>query len=130
MIFLANKLKSLHVYIICNNRQIKQYDIIATKKFNINDETYVVKDTCCYLKKIKGQYKEITFYIEGNPNPFDLSKNKNEGLRTEELDSYIGGDIFNILIECQEQQDRSKHILQLAGIVFFFGLMHFISMFF
>ena len=126
----TNKLKNLHVYILCNNRQIKEFDVSATRKFNIENETYVIKDKCCYFKMIDGIYKEISFYIEGNPNPFNLNDVKeNKGLDEKELDRYVGADLFNIILECQKT-DRSKYILQLVSIVFIFSLISFISTFF
>lgn len=114
---MKQKLKPIHIYIICSN-QIKEYDILASRKFNIEDETYVIKKNCCYLKKVNGEVTSVSFYIESNPNPFDLNDTENNvGLTSVELDKYIGGDIFNILNECQNQNDRSKFTFQLVVFV-------------
>lgn len=122
-------LKNLHVYIFCNNKQIKEYDILATKKFNVEDETYVIKNDCCYFKTIDNVLREVIFYVEGNPNPFKLEdKKENYGLSSDELDNYIAGDIFNIIIECQEENDKSKYVFNIALIVLALGIIDFISM--
>lgn len=123
----TNKLKDITVYVICNNKQIKEYEINASRKFNIDDETYVIKNDCCYIKKINNVFKEIAFYVEGNPNPFKIDKHMNNiGLTSNELDNYIASDIFNIIIECQ-QQDKSKYTFQLVMIVFIFGVINFFT---
>ena len=122
----TNKLKEVRVYIICNNRQIKQFDVNASRKFNIKDETYVIKESRCYLKKFENEYKEVSFYIEGNPNPLKLEPNYvNEGLTQTELDGFIGADLFNILVECQEA-DRSRYIFQMVILTFGFGFLTFL----
>lgn len=127
---IKGKIKALHVYIMCNNNQVKEYDVIASRKFNIGDETYVIKEKCCYLKKIGDVIKEVAYYFETNPNPFNL-KNiaKNYGLNEKELDKYIGGDLHHILMECQNQ-DRSKYIFPATCFVFALGVITFISNFF
>lgn len=126
----VNKTRNLIAYIVGKNHQIKEFHTDATRKFNINDETYVIKGNCCYFKEINGQLEQIAFYIEGNPNPFDMKTlQKNTGLTSDELENYIGGDIFNILIECQSE-DRSKYIIQLVVVVFVLALIQFAMTFF
>lgn len=126
----TNKPKPLTVYIICKNKQKKEYDIFATRKFNIDDETYVIKEKCCYLKKMENNVKEFSLYNQGNPNPIELKeKFKNMGLTSNELDSYIAGDIFNIIAECQ-QNDRSKYVLGIAITLLAFAVINFVSGFF
>lgn len=126
----TSKSKPLTVFIICKNTTIKEYDIFATRKFNLQDETYVVKEKCCYQKNIDGEIKLVSYYNQGNPNPIKLKKGfKNIGLTSNELDSYISADIFNIIAECQ-QNDRSKYILGIVGILFIFAFINFMSTFF
>jgi len=126
----TNKTRHMIAYILCKNNQIKEYHTDATRKFNLEDETYVVKGSCCYRKKINGIYEQVSYYVQGNPNPFDLRKiEKNVGLSCEELDSFIDADLFNILIECQ-QNDKSKYVLGLVVLIFVLNFVNFISMFF
>lgn len=125
-----NKNKEVNIYIFCKNKQIKEYYVNASRKFNIEDETYVIKEKCCYLRQFEDGFKLVSFYVEGNPNPFDLRNiEKNKGLNKKELDGYIAGDIFNILIECQEE-DRRPMILHLTAFVFVLSFISFILMFF
>ena len=122
----TQKTRSIFVYILCNN-QLMEYKVHATRKFNIDDETYVIKSKCCYFKKINEVYELVSYYVEGNPNPFRLDNvNGNTGLTPDELDSYISGDMFNILIECQEE-DKKKYTLQLVGVVFAIAVIQFIA---
>ena len=122
----TQKSRSIYVYILCNN-QLMEYRVNASRKFNIDDETYVIKPKCCYFKQINGVYELVSYYVEGNPNPFKLDDTGgNKGLTEDELDSYISGDMFNILIECQEE-DKKKYIIQLAGVCTAIAIIQFIA---
>jgi hypothetical protein len=124
----TNKMKELTAIIFCKNKQIKQYHVVASKKFNIEDETYVVKRNCCYLMEDEmGKLHEYALYYESNPNPFNLDElGKNDGLTENEIDAYIGADLFNILNECQ-QIDKSKYMIHLVIIVFGLSVIEFIT---
>lgn len=125
----TNKSRNMIAYILCN-KQLKEFRINATRKFNVNDETYVIKSDCCYFKKVDGILEMISFYVEGNPNPFKLEDyNNNIGLTDVELDRYIGGDMFNILIECQEQ-DKRKYVINLVVVCFVLTLIQFLAILF
>ena len=122
----TQKTRSIYVYILCNN-QLMEYRVNASRKFNVDDETYVIKSTCCYFKQIHGVHELVSYYVEGNPNPFKLDNvNGNKGLSEDELDSYISGDMFNILIECQEE-DKKRYILQLVAITTVIAIIQFIA---
>lgn len=112
----------INVFIFCKNKQIKEFSIKATKKFNIGDETYIIKKDCVYTKKINDKLCLVSFYTESNPNPYNLKKlSENIGLSIFELDNLISGDIFNILVECQKL-DKQKYIFQLAFVNLIFGI--------
>jgi len=122
----TQKPRSIYIYILCNN-QLMEYRVNATRKFNVDDETYVIKSQCCYFKQIHGVYELVSYYVEGNPNPFKLDDtNGNKGLTEKELDGYISGDMFNILIECQEE-DKKRYILQLVSITTGIAIIQFIA---
>lgn len=122
----TQKTRSIYIYILCNN-QLMEYRVNASRKFNVDDETYVIKSKCCYFKQIHGVYELVSYYVEGNPNPFKLDDtNGNTGLTENELDSYISGDMFNILIECQEE-DKKRYILQLVTITTVIAVIQFIA---
>lgn len=122
----TQKTRSIYIYILCNN-QLMEYRVKASRKFNVDDETYVIKSNCCYFKKIHGVYELVSYYVEGNPNPFKLDNTEeNTGLTENELDSYISGDMFNILIECQEE-DKKRYILQLVAITTVIAIIQFFA---
>ena len=122
----TQKTRSIYIYILCNN-QLMEYRVNASRKFNVDDETYVIKSKCCYFKQIHGVYELVSYYVEGNPNPFKLDDtNGNTGLTESELDGYISGDMFNILIECQEE-DKKRYILQLVTITTVIAVIQFIA---
>lgn len=122
----TQKTRSIYIYILCNN-QLMEYRVNASRKFNVDDETYVIKSNCCYFKQIHGVYELVSYYVEGNPNPFKLDDAKgNTGLTEDELDSYISGDMFNILIECQEE-DKKRYILQLVAITTVIAIIQFFA---
>ncbi len=122
----TQKTRSIYVYII-GNKQIMEYKLNASRKFNIGDETYVLKSDCCYFKKINGKYELVSYYVEGNPNPFKLNNvEDNVGLSETELDNYIGGDLFNILVECQEE-DKKRYIIQLVSATLVIAIIQFLA---
>ena len=122
----TQKTRSIYIYILCNN-QLMEYRVNASRKFNVGDETYVIKSKCCYFKQIHGVYELASYYVEGNPNPFKLDETGgNKGLTEDELDGYMSGDMFNILIECQEE-DKKKYILQLVGVTCGIAIIQFIA---
>ncbi|MCJ7572345.1 MAG: hypothetical protein MUO82_10815 [Candidatus Thermoplasmatota archaeon] len=115
----------LTAFIFCRNKTINEYIIVATRKFIVNDETYIIKDNCTYKKIVNKQIKLVAYYSEGNPNPYNLkSIEKNVGLTTEELDNITAGDIYNILIECQNtgKQKYIFHIVVFVLILSIFSL--------
>ena len=125
----SDKTRSIIAYILCN-KQLKEFRVKATRKFNVDDETYVIKSKCCYFKKVNGIFEMVAYYVEGNPNPFNLENYEdNTGLNEDELDRYIGGDMFNILIECQEE-DKKKYTINLVVACFIMALIQFVSVFF
>ena len=118
---------TLTVYMLCKNKLIKDYIVMASRKFNIGDETYVIKKECCYPRIQDGYPEIVAYYVEGNPNPFDLKNiEKNNGLKSGELENYIAGDVFNIIMECRKK-DKTRYILGFAVLTFLLGLINFIS---
>ena len=122
----TGKTRSIYAYILCNN-QLMEYRVNATRKFNVGDETYVIKAKCCYFKKVNKIFELVTYYVEGNPNPFSLDNvDGNVGLTEKELDNYIGGDLFNILVECQEE-DKKRYIIQLVSATLVIAIIQFLA---
>lgn len=126
----GNEENYLTAYIFNRNKTISEYIVQATKKFIVNDETYVIKDNCTYKKVIDKKLKLVSYYSEGNPNPYNLKTlERNTGLTEKEIDSLIAGDIYNILIECQNTS-KQKYILGIAFFLLFLGIFTAITNFF
>jgi len=88
--------KSFIAYIIKGNRQVIKREVVASKRFRVDDDTYIVKDDCIFYKNIEGVLRSVSYYREGNPNPY-FFKFKNKGLSEEELNDFYEKDFYNIL---------------------------------
>lgn len=85
-------------YIVKGNRNIISRDIIASKRFRVEDGTYFIKPNCIRRKIIDGVLTSISFYRENNPNPYDFKK-ENTGFSPEELDKTFAEDFYDIVID-------------------------------
>lgn len=88
--------KSFVAYIIKGNRQVIKREVVASKRFRVEDDTYIVKDSCIFYKNIDGILRSVSYYREGNPNPYNF-KQINKGLTKEELNEFYEKDFYNIL---------------------------------
>lgn len=84
--------------IVLGNRQIIKRKVKASKKFEYEGETYVIKPKAIFNKVMDGKLKAISFYRQGNPNPYDFTKT-NVGLSSNELKKLYGEDIYNMLVK-------------------------------
>jgi len=89
-------------YIIKGNRQVATRQVVASKRFLVDGDTYVVKPQCIFLKNVGGSLKSVSYYREGNPNPYDFQK-KNLGLDNDELDRLFSEDFFHIVTDLQKE---------------------------
>jgi len=89
-------------YIIKGNRQVATREVIASKRFLVDGDTYVVKPQCIFLKNVEGVLKSVSYYREGNPNPYDFQK-QNKGLNNNELDRIFSEDFFHIVTDLQKE---------------------------
>jgi hypothetical protein len=101
--------KTFIAYIIKGNRQIIRRDITASKRFRVDDNTYVVDDNCIYYKNIEGRLRSVSYYRENNPKPYDFKKD-NIGLTDTEIDNFFAEDLFHIINEIQPE-NKSIYIL-------------------
>lgn len=94
------KEKSFVAYIIKGNRQVIKREVVASKRFRVDDDTYIVKDSCIFYKNIDGILRSVSYYREGNPNPY-IFKFKNRGIsetdEDNELNEFYEKDFYNIL---------------------------------
>ena len=101
--------KTFIAYIVKGNRQIIRRDIIASKRFRVEDNTYLVRDECIFYKNIDGRLRSVSYYRENNPNPYNF-KNVNTGVNVDDFDKFFAEDLFNIINDI-EPENRSIYIL-------------------
>ncbi len=85
-------------YIVKGNRNIVSRDISASRRFKVEDGTYLIKPNCIRRKIIDGVLSSVSYYRENNPNPYDFKK-ENQGLSSEELDKTFAEDFYDIIID-------------------------------
>jgi len=101
--------KTFIAYIVKGNRQIIRRDIIASKRFRVEDNTYLVRDECIFYKNIDGRLRSVSYYRENNPNPYNF-KGVNTGVNVDDFDKFFAEDLFNIINDI-EPENRSIYIL-------------------
>jgi len=118
--------KSFIAYIIKGNRQVIQREITASKRFKVEDDTYIVRDECIFYKNINGKLQTVSYYREGNPNPYNF-REINEGIRDEELDRFYAEDFYNIIVNIQPE-NRSLYIFLMSIFNLIIALLFMVSM--
>ena len=106
--------KTFIAYIVKGNRQIIRRDIIASKRFRVEDNTYWVRDECIFYKNIDGRLRSVSYYRENNPNPYNF-KNINTGVNIDDFDKFFAEDLFNIINDI-EPENRSIYILIISVV--------------
>lgn len=101
-------------FIIKGNRQVVRREVIASKRFRVDDETYLIKPECIFLKNIDGAIHSVAIYREGNPNPYNF-QDENIGIKSTELDRVFAEDFFHIITALQPE-NRIKYILFVVAI--------------
>ena len=118
--------KTFIAYIVKGNRQIIRRDIIASKRFRVEDNTYYIKDECIFYKNIDGKLRSVSYYRENNPKPYEFSGD-NTGLTEDELDDFFAEDLFNIINDISPE-NRSIYILLISIVNLAFCLLFMVSM--
>jgi hypothetical protein len=101
-------------FIIKGNRQVVRREVIASKRFRVDDETYLIKPDCIFLKNIDGAIHSISVYREGNPNPYNFQED-NIGIKAKELDRVFAEDFFHIITALQPE-NRLKYVLLIVAV--------------
>lgn len=101
-------------FIVKGNRQVARREVIASKRFRVDEETYLIKPECIFLKNIDSQLRSISIYREGNPNPYDF-RTENTGITAKELDRIFAEDFFHIVTDLQPE-NRMKYILFVCAV--------------
>lgn len=118
--------KSFKAYIVKGNRQVIQRDVTASKRFMVDDGTYIVKDICIFYKNIDGVLQSVCYYREGNPNPYDF-QDVNKGLSSNELDFFYAPDFYTIIVNIQPM-NRMRYILLISIFIMMLNLLFMISL--
>ena len=104
-------------FIILGNRQVVRREVVASKRFRCEEETYTIKPECIFLKNIDGVVRSVSIYREGNPNPYDF-KTDNVGLSATELDRIFAEDFYHIVTNLQpENKMRYIFVVTLVGFI-------------
>jgi hypothetical protein len=101
-------------YIIKGNRQVVRREVVASKRFRVDDETYIIRPECIFLKNIDGAIHSISVYREGNPNPYNFQE-ENLGIKSKELDRIFAEDFFHIVTSLQPE-NRMKFVLLIVAV--------------
>ena len=96
-------------FIIKGNRQVIRREVIASKRFRVDEETYVIRPECIFLKNVDGILRSVSYYREGNPNPYNF-KDENLGIKADELDRIFAEDFYHIVTNLQPE-NRMKYVL-------------------
>lgn len=96
-------------YIVKGNRQVIRREVIASKRFRVDEETYVIRPECIFLKNVDGILRSVSYYREGNPNPYNF-KEENLGIKAVELDRIFAEDFYHIITNLQPE-NRMKYVL-------------------
>lgn len=99
-------------YIVKGNRQVVKREVTASKRFRVDEETYLIKPECIFLKEIDGQLRSVSYYREGNPNPYNF-EDDNIGVKADELDRIFAEDFYHIITNLQPK-NRMVYLLLIA----------------
>lgn len=96
-------------FIVKGNRQIVRREVVASKRFRVDEETYLIKPQTIFLKNIDGVMRSVSYYREGNPNPYDF-EGENMGIPSDELDRLFAEDFYTIVTNL-EPENKMVYIL-------------------
>jgi len=115
-------------HIMRGNKQCMRVHVRASKRFTVNNNTYIIKRDCIFTKIIDNKIESVAYYSEGNPNPHNF-KTKNDGLTYEEFNVIYGEDLYNILVSLLKN-NKLFYLILLYIFVLIFSIITLISVFF
>jgi hypothetical protein len=115
-------------YIMRGNRQMLKVNVKASKRFIVNQDTYIIKKSCIFTRINNGKLESVAFYSEGNPNPYDFKK-VNDGLSYEEFNILYGEDLYDMLVKLQRNM-KMFYLFMLYIFVLIMSFIVLISVFF
>jgi len=108
-------------FIIKGNRQVVRREIAASKRFRVDDDMYIIKPECIFLKNIDGFLRSVSYYREGNPNPYSFIT-ENMGLSANELDRLYSEDFYHIVTNLQGES-KMTYVLFIVLINLVFAIL-------
>lgn len=102
-------------YVIKGNRQVVRREVIASKRFKLDEDTYCIKPEAIFLKNVDGYFRSVSYYKEGNPNPYVFSNVENQGLTNKELDELFSGDFFHIISDITPD-NKMRYVLYISAV--------------
>jgi len=115
-------------YIMRGNKQMLKVNVRASKRFIVDQDTYVIKKDCIFTRISKGKIESVAFYSEGNPNPYSF-KEVNEGLTYDEFNILYGEDLYDMLVKLQRNM-KMFYLFLLYVFVMVMSIVTLISVFF
>jgi hypothetical protein len=115
-------------YIMRGNKQAMRVHVRASKRFTVNNNTYIIKKESIFTKIIRNKIESVAYYSEGNPNPHNF-KGKNDGLTYDEFNVIYGEDLYNILVSLLKN-NKLFYLVILEIAVFICAIITLISVFF
>jgi hypothetical protein len=103
-------------YIVKGNRQVVRREVSASKRFRVDEEMYLIRPECIFLKNVDGKLRSVSYYREGNPNPYDF-EGDNLGVSPADLDRIYAEDFYHIVTNLQIS-NRALYILLVVIINF------------
>ena len=116
--------KSFTAFIVRGNRQVIKREITASKKFLIGGDSYIIDSDCIFLKNVGGYLQSQSYYIEGNPKPFNFDNEINIGMTDNEINKFFTGDFLHIIVKAQREK-RMKFIVLIIVITLVFTMINF-----
>lgn len=114
--------KSFTAYIAKGNRQVIEREVTASKRFRVNEDTYIIDPDCIFRKNIGGQLRSVSYYREGNPQPYNFIK-PNLGISSAELDRIFAEDFFNIIVNL-DIRNKSVYVLFMTVVIFALSIIY------
>jgi hypothetical protein len=115
-------------YIMRGNKQMLKVNVKASKRFIVNQDTYIIKKDCIFTRIHQGKIESVAFYSEGNPNPYSF-KTLNDGLGYEEFNTIYGEDLYDMLVKLQRNM-KMFYLFMLYIFVMILAVITLISVFF
>jgi hypothetical protein len=110
------------------NKQAMRVHVRASKRFTVNNNTYIIKRECIFTKIINEKLESVAYYSEGNPNPHNF-KEINDGLEYDEFNVIYGEDLYNILISLLKN-NKLFYLVLLEVAVLVCAIITLVSVFF